>query len=175
MTKKTKFEKKETAKTAATFTSEEVYNFAAGAYAADRRRLYLEKVSQRPADPRMDSLGRETLSPISMLADVDMAPLTTRQNLARFTKMPSHLEGDGFDADDSDLDDDDSFHTSDRVDNPPSPSELRARRLDKKLSEIRQKAQDDLTERRKKGATPEPDESTKPSTAQPEPEKPSSV
>lgn len=175
MDKKTKFEKKETAKSAATFTRDEVYSFAAGAYAADRRRMYLEKVLQRPDDPRMDYLGRETLSDLSMVADVDMAPLTTRQNLARFTKMPSHLEGDdGFDSD-SDIDDDNSFFTPDRTDNPPSPNEMRARRLDKKLSDIRQKAQDDLTERRKKGATPDPEESTKPSTFQSEPKDPPSV
>lgn len=149
MSKKTKFEKKETAVTKATFTLDEVRSFALTGYAAQRRDLYLQKVAERPQNPRMIN-GLEVLSDKSMVAEIDMMPLSTRQNMARFSKYGSDIVGDGFD-------DDDTFNAPDRSENPPSPHELRAHQLDAKLKKAR-KAQTEAVEARKDGGdTPTPD------------------
>ena len=158
MTKKTKFEKRETAKTAATFTLDEVHDFIAGSYSAFRRQQYLEKMAARPPNPRLLN-GAEVLSDISMVADVDMAPLSTRENHARFIKMPSHLIGhDGYDTE-TPTDDEGrplsdheaDFYARDRDENPPSPHELRAHQLSTKLTRARLAHQKALDERRKQG------------------------
>lgn len=172
MTKKTKFETKDTAKTKATFTTQEVRDFVTGSYSEYRRQLYLEKMAARPPNPRLLN-GAELLSDISMLADVDMTPLSMRQNLSRFTKMPSHLMGDdGYDTetptDDQGRplpDHDADFHSRDRDENPPSPHEVRAYKLSQKLSKARKAQQKALDDKRAAGATPAPEPTPQPAPA----------
>lgn len=158
---KTKFEKPENKKTAATFSLDEVRAFQLAGYAEHRRALYLEKVSQRERNPRLDEYGREILSPISTVADVDMTPLTTRQNMARFNTLPSTpVNGDGYDAEtefDSEgrvIAGDDDMYVGDRTDNIPTPHEVRSRELDKKFKRVRQAHADAQDERVKSGDTP---------------------
>lgn len=149
MTKKTKYEKKETEITKAVFTLDEVRSFALTGYAAQRRDLYLQKVAQRPQNPRMIN-GLEYLSDKSMVAEIDMMPLTTRQNMARFSKYGSDLVSeDGFD-------DDETFDAADRSDNPPSPHELRAHELDRKLKKARKAQAKAIEQRLEGGDTPTP-------------------
>lgn len=54
----------------------------------------------------IDDNGREVLSPISLVADVDMNPLSLGEQMARFVKSPDFLY-DGDDDDDLELPDDD--------------------------------------------------------------------
>lgn len=149
--------------TKAVFTREEFYGFVAGSYAAARRKMYLEKISQRPRNPRLDDRGHEVLSPHSVVAEIDMNPLSTRQNLSRF--IGSHLEGDdGYDTE-TDLvkdangniiaqNDDRDYYQPERDVNPPSPHELRARKLDQKLTRARKAHSEKSKEVKKKGETP---------------------
>lgn len=168
MTKKTKFEKAEGKDTSAKFSTDEVYGLIHGSYAADRKKAYLAKISERPLNPRLDEFGAEVLSPHSMVADVDMQPLSTRQNLARFQgNRSTPLEnGDGYDADDQD-DADESFYISEGIDNMPTPHELRAKRLDQKLTKARNDAQAEMEARRKAGETPAPASTTETAQAAP--------
>lgn len=157
---KTKFEKKDTKKTKATFTREELFGFTAGAYAAARRNLYLERIAEREKNPRLNERGHEVLSPISTVADIDMHPLSTRQNLARFVKH-TDLAGDGGYDTETDTDaegrpvyDDRDYYVPDRTDGPPSPHELRAHNLSKKLTDARKSHSEKSKERKSKGETP---------------------
>lgn len=166
MTKKTKFEKKETAVTKATFTLDEVRAFALTGYAAQRRDLYLQKVAERPQNPRMVN-GLEVLSPVSMVAEIDMKPLSTRQNMARFSNFPRDLENGGFD-------DDQSYDAPDRLDNPPSPHELRAQNLERKIAKAK-KAYESAAEKRIEGGdTPTPNGDPNPAKTSPAPNAPTS-
>lgn len=158
MTKKTPYEKRETEKTKATFSVDEVLAFATD-HSAFVRRAYLEKMKSRPRNPRLDENGSEVLSPISLIADLDMRPLSTRENLARFQKMPSILEGDGLDQE-TDTDergrpvvDDRDYYVPDPNDTPPSPHELRARQLGKRLSKARAAHVENLNKFREDGET----------------------
>lgn len=165
---KSKYEKKETAVTRATFTLDEIRSFALTGYAKQRRDLYLQKVAERQENPRMIN-GLEVLSPISMVAEVDMMPLSTRANMARFSKYGSEIVGsDGYDADQDD-DSDESFFSSERSENPPSPHELRTVKLNKKLNKALKAKKDDTEGRRSKGDTPTPDGDENPSLTTPEP------
>lgn len=160
MTKKTKYEKNETETSKATFSADEVFAFAK-ANAFKLHAVHLQKMMQRPQNPRLDSEGSEILSPISLVADVDMHPLSTRENISRFTKMPSVLENqDGYDSE-TDIDsegrpilDDRDYWVTDRTDNPPSPHELKAYHLEKRLTKARLESQKQLDERRAAGDPP---------------------
>lgn len=155
-TPKTKYEKKDTPETKASFSRDEISSLlAVGSYAAFRRARYMEAVASKPLNPKLDDLGAEYLSEISMVADVDMAPLSTRQQLARFVRPVHLVNGDGFDSDDDSSIDAD-FFTPDRADNPPSPHEIRAQKLDRKLTRARAEHSRDLENRRiaaEKGST----------------------
>lgn len=158
MTQKTKFEKKDTAETRATFSLDEVASFSA--YANFRRKMYLDKMLSREPNRRLDELGQEVLNPHSVVAEVDMQPLSMRQNLARFV-TPNFNPDDYYDADTTD-DSDESFIADDRADNIPTPHELRARDLDRKLDRAR-KAYRDATEAAREageGDPPEPKNET---------------
>lgn len=160
MTKKTKYEKTETEKSKATFSLDEVMAFSKN-NAYQLHALHLQKMMQRPQNPRLYPDGSENLSSQSMIADIDMHPLSTRENISRFTKMPSHLEGqEGFDTE-TDIDgegrpivDDRDYFVVDRTANPPSPHELRAYALDKRLTKARTEAQKELDKKRKEGEPP---------------------
>lgn len=154
MTQKTKFEKKDTSDTKATFSREEVMAFAnLGSYAAMRRQRYLEKVASRDPNPRLLD-GAELLNPHSVVAEVDMQPLSMRQNLGRFMGQNIDYEA-GFDTD-TDDDNDASFIADDRIDNIPTPHELRARNLERKLDNARLEHQRAADAAREAGATPPP-------------------
>lgn len=178
--KKTKYEKNENSTSTAKFDLTEVDGFVHSSYSAIRKAEYLAKVAARPPNPRLNERGEEVLSPLSVVADIDMQPLTTRQNLARFTKMPSTLVDDGYDAE-TEVDengipilDAHDYYTPDRSDNPPSPHEVRAHKLDTKLTKVRETLSEELKERRIKGATPAPSEPTNGPTPEPNPTAPPS-
>lgn len=164
MTQKTKFEKKDNASTKATFERDEVMAFAMmGSYAQMRREAYLAKIASRDPNPRLID-GAENLNPYSMVAEVDMAPLSMRQNLGRF--MGDRVIDDGYDTD-TDDNSDESFHSGDRMDNIPTPHELRASRLERKLENARRAHQASLDAARDAGATPASKNKNEPSeTAQ---------
>lgn len=182
MTKKTKYEKNDTERTKATFSVDEVFAFAKS-NASNLHAAHLSKMMQRPQNPRLTSDGSEKLSPISLLADIDMHPLSTRENISRFTRMPSHLEGeDGFDAE-TDIDsegrpilDDRDYWVTDRTENPPSPHELRAYALEKRLTKARVESQKELDKKREAGDPPTTkdvlDAEGKKTAPVPEPKKP---
>lgn len=168
MSNKTKFELPDTPETKATFTADEVRAFIAGAYAAERRALYLQKMASRSPNHRLDDRGREVLSSRSMVADVDMAPLSAKANLGRFVKSQELYGDDGYDTDDS-IDNDRHFDDLDRSENPPSPHELRSQRLVKKLDNARTALQKGVDERRSEGAISPPETKTADPEGQPAP------
>lgn len=177
---KTKFEKPDTAKTAATFTAEEISSFAAaGQYAQHRRELYMQKVLSRPKkSDRLDESGAEVLSSISTVADVDLQPLSMREQLGRFYGH-GRVQDDGFYDSETPVDEngnpvahvDDDFHISDSTDIFPTPHELRSKKLIKRLSKAREDHQKGLDDRRKAGDSSQPTPPADP--ANPTPDAPS--
>nr|QJB20756.1 MAG: hypothetical protein [Microvirus sp.] len=115
------------------FTINEVTGFIRSTHAQMLHQRYLAKLAEKAPNPRLDAFGQEVLNPHSVVAEIDLQPLSMRQNISRFVSHEnvSSLE-------DYDFDNDESFHSSDRIDNPPTPHELRSMRLDKKLTAVRE-------------------------------------
>lgn len=114
------------------FTINEVTGFIRSTHAQMLHQRYLAKLAEKEPNPRLDALGQEVLNPHSVVAEIDLQPLSMRQNISRFV---SHENAPTLE--EYDFDNDESFHSSDRMDNPPTPHELRSMRLDKKLTAVR--------------------------------------
>lgn len=145
-----------------TFSREEILSFNLTGHRKLLNDRYMSKIASRPPNPRLDEWGQEVLNPHSLVADIDLLPLSMKQNLGRFVRSDTNPhENEEFDPDN-----DESFNADDRIDNPPTPHELRAKRLEKKISKARA-AQREAEERAKlKAATP-PSEDKKSPPVQP--------
>lgn len=145
-----------------TFTLDELKSLSILGHRQLLTERYLTKVAQRPDNPRLDYTGAEILNPHSLVAEIDMQPLSMKQNISRFVRPNDALELPEYDESN-----DHDFDAPDRSDNPPTPHELRAKKLSHKLTAHREAARKAADEAKEKAATPLPEDTKSPTPTKP--------